>query len=104
MGLASDQSGNKTDDLLVKETSEKSYFQDRRSSRRQDGKRPKQGDKRKGDNKPETKQPASTAGKKPEIKEVPKSIPKLKPKSVTEKVRIKRLPVKVKPRGHFRVF
>ena len=72
---------------------------DRKQGPEQQGNKPDQRrvrrpDDKKGDD-------MARKGEKPQIKEVPKSIHKLKPKSVTEKVRIRRPPVKVKPKGMF---
>lgn len=76
-------------------------WQDKKSKRTNKTNNKPQVDK-KGDIKKDVKKPDGK--KKPEIKEVPRSIPKQKPKSVSEKIKIKRPPVKVKPKGLFRVF
>lgn len=83
----------------VEEISVGTEMQDQK---RQDDKKTKKVDRRRNDRQ-DDKRPDKSSGKKPEIKEVPRSIPKLKPKSVTDRVKIKRPPVKVKPKGLFRV-
>jgi hypothetical protein len=85
--------------------------QDQDDKRRKKKDDPKQDDRkqddRKKDDRSDTKRPEKDdrvkADGKPDIKEVPRSIPKLKPKTVTDRVRIKRPPVKIKPKGSFRV-
>lgn len=76
------------------------------AERRQDkkSKRKKADDKREVDKKDNIKKDdIKKDGKKPDIKEVPRSVPKLKPKTVTDKIKIKRPPVKIKPKGLLRV-
>lgn len=98
-GWAAEGNPLKGSSVSVEEISVGTDMQDQK---RQDDKKTKKVDRRRNDRQ-DDKRPDKSSGKKPEIKEVPRSIPKLKPKSVTDRVKIKRPPVKVKPKGLFRV-
>jgi hypothetical protein len=98
-GRAAGDNTLKEEPVTVEEISVGTGMQDQK---RQDDKKAKRDDRRRNDRQ-DDKRPDKSSGKKPEIKEVPRSIPKLKPKSVTDRVKIKRPPVKVKPKGLFRV-
>lgn len=74
---------------------------DQKRGPEEQGSKPDQRRVRRPDDKKGPGDDVARKGEKPQIKEVPKSIHKLKPKSVTEKVRIRRPPVKVKPKGMF---
>ncbi|HEY0897185.1 MAG TPA: hypothetical protein VGE15_11585 [Sphingobacteriaceae bacterium] len=102
------RSQKRQDDRRKQKTKERQKADQKRKQDTKSGpeQKPKQDPKRvqRPDDRKRPNEDVGRQGEKPQIKEVPKSIHKLKPKSVTEKVRIRRPPVKVKPKGRFRVY
>lgn len=86
--------GNKTETILV--AADANFvigIQDNKDKKKNDK------DVKKTEEVADKKQDApNTSSVKPEVKEVPKARPKLRPAAVADKIKVKKLPVKIKPK------